>query len=135
MKIDRPTVVIACILIALMMMPFIYLWDSNTNRGFTFGYYGQFNTVSNAISKFKGIAIVWAWHNTDVTLEEFGFDAKTPDGRLLKIYFGERDAIRTMGGSKLEAALAKRIEEVMATQTNNPSELSPQELHRELEPQ
>src|SRR5688572_6052170 len=88
MSVNRPTIIVATLLAVAMMLPFLYHWDSNTNRGFTFGYYGQFNTVSNALARFKGVTIFRSWHNCDVTLEEFGFDVKTSEDRLLKIYFG-----------------------------------------------
>lgn len=104
------------------MLIFYVRWDYSKNRGFTTGYYGEFNTVSNALAKVAGITILSSWHNADVTLEEFGFDVKTSEGRTLKIYFGETTPVRKLTGDKLNTALAKEIQDALATQTNNPAQ-------------
>jgi hypothetical protein len=93
----------------VVMLIFFYRWDSGKNRGNTWGYYGEFNTVSNSLAKIRGVTIRSSWHNADVTLEEFGFDITTPDGRELKIFFGENSPIRKLSGNELEAALAEEI--------------------------
>ena len=32
-----------------------YRWDAATNRGHTWGYWGEFNTVSNSLAKLPGV--------------------------------------------------------------------------------
>ena len=45
-----------------------YGWDSGTNHGYWFGYYGEFNRVSNSLASIPGITITQAWANCDVRL-------------------------------------------------------------------
>lgn len=113
------------ILLALLAMVgvgviliFYYRWDSGKNRGNTWGYYGEFNAVSNAIAKISGVTIRGSWHNADVTLEEFGFNLTTTDGQEFKLYFGESSRVRKLSEDKLNAALIKEIEKALAEQTN-----------------
>src|SRR6266576_1285013 len=73
--------VLAAVTTLLMASIVWYRWDSGTNHGYTFGYWGQFNTVSNSLSKLSGITILKASCNADVTLEEFGFEVLTPEGQ------------------------------------------------------
>lgn len=101
------------------MLILYYRWDSGKNRGYTTGYWGEFNTVSNALAKMNGITILSAAQNADVTLEEFGFEVKTTEGRTLKLFFGETTPIRELTGDKLNAALAKEIQAALDKQTNN----------------
>ena len=87
-----------------------YRWDSGTNHGYQFGYYGEFNRVSNALASIPGLTVTQAWHNCDVTLEEFGFTATTSSGESVRITVGERDRIRSLSGDSLVQALATEIE-------------------------
>ena len=103
----------------MLMLIFYYRWDSGRNRGHTYGYFGEFNTVSNALAKINGVTIQSSWHNADVTLEEFGFDYATADGRVRKISFGEKSPIRVLAGDKLDDALIQEIQNAVAGQTNN----------------
>jgi len=85
-----------------------YRWDSSRNCGSEFGYYGEYNRVSNALASIPGVVITQHWHNLDVTLEEFGFDltiARTP----IRLFFGEKDTIRSMSREAAMAALKQRI--------------------------
>jgi hypothetical protein len=91
-----------------------YRWDSGQNRGYTFGYYGQFNTVGNALSEIPGISVIGVGANHDITLEEFIYKVKTADGKELTLWFMERDPIRKMSGERLTKALLKRSEEELA---------------------
>ena len=86
-----------------------YRWDSGTNHGFRFGYYGDFNRVSNALASIPGITITQAWHNCDVTLEEFGFTATNRMGESFRITVGERDPIRRLSGDSLVQALQTEV--------------------------
>ena len=71
-------------------------WDSATNHGLQFGYYGDFNRVINALASIPGITVTHSWHNCDVTLEEFGFTATKGSGEPLGIAVGEHDHIRSL---------------------------------------
>jgi hypothetical protein len=95
-----------------------YGWDSGKNRGLRFGYYGEFNTVSNALARVPDVHILKSWYNDDITLEEFGFKIDQK-GRPLDIFFGESDPIRRMSGSDLEKALSELVEKESASQTTN----------------
>jgi hypothetical protein len=49
-------------------------WDEQRNRGFTWGYWGEFNTVSNSLARLPGVTAVKGWCNADfLVLEEMGF--------------------------------------------------------------
>jgi len=87
-----------------------YRWDSGTNHGFQFGYYGEFNRVSNGLASISGITITQWWHNCDVTLEEFGFTATVGSGDPIRIAVGERDRIRSLSGDALVQALKTEIQ-------------------------
>jgi len=91
-----------------------YRWDSGENHGFRFGYFGQFNTVSNTLASLPGVKIMESGYNADVTLEEFGFTVLTDRGREMKISFGERDPVRRMTGSELTSALRRRIDKELS---------------------
>ena len=88
-----------------------YQWDSSRNRGYTFGYYGEFNTVGNALAALPGITVVDSGGNKDVSFEEFHFDVRTAEGDQLRLWFGEKDPIRRMSGDKLTQALQDKIKE------------------------
>ena len=87
-----------------------YRWDSGTNHGYQFGYYGDFNRVSNALASIPGITVTQSWHNCDVTLEEFGFAATMGSGEPVRIAVGERDRIRSLSGDLLVQALKTEIQ-------------------------
>jgi len=95
-------------LVVLLGMFSLYKWDSSVNRGREFGYWGDFNRMSNALSSIPGIAIKTSWCNADVTLEEFGFDITT-HGLNGQLVFGERTPIRNMSRRRAIAALQERI--------------------------
>lgn len=101
--------------VLILLMTFIafiafYRWDSGLNRGYDFGYWGSFNSVSNAMARLPGITIVKSGRNADVTLEEFGFDITTTTGRPLPIWSAEGDPTRALSGDRLTKALMERIE-------------------------
>jgi hypothetical protein len=98
---------VSILLIAALL--YWYAWGSRQNRGLSFGYYGEFNTVSNALARLPGVSIVDSGYNADMTLEEIHFEINR-DGRRLEIELGGRDPIRKMSGAALEKALSNLIE-------------------------
>lgn len=94
------------ILVALLAW---YRWDSASNRGYQHGYFGEFNRVSNALAPIPGVMITQAWHNLDITLEEFGFGI-TVTGQPIRLSFGEADSIRNLPRDAVVDALKKRID-------------------------
>ena len=103
---------LAVVLIALVLLE---RWDEGTNRGCTWGYWGEFNTVSNCVAKLPGVTVVKAWWNADfLVLEEFGFDILT-HGKEVSLGFGEKDPTRRLSGPKLERALLEMISKESST--------------------
>lgn len=98
-------------LVFVILVAFIggYFWDSAHNRGSQFGYYGEFNRTKNALASIPEVMITKEWHNSDITLEEFGFNI-TATGQRIRLYFGETDPIRELSRDAAVAALKKRIE-------------------------
>jgi len=95
-----------------------YGWDSARNRGGEFGYYGDYNRVSNALASIPGVTITQGWHNHDVTLEEFGFGI-TVTGQAVRLAFGETDKVREMRRDAAVAVLKQRIQtELLSSSTN-----------------
>ena len=87
-----------------------YRWDSKTNHGFQFGYYGEFNRFGSALASIPGVTITQSWANLDVSLEEFGFAAITSGGVPVRIAVGERDPIRSLSGKLLVQAISAEVE-------------------------
>jgi hypothetical protein len=96
-------------ILAIVVIIFWYRWDSGTNHSLKFGYYGEFNTVSNTLARLPGVHIVNSGYNADVSLEEFGFEIEAR-GRPLKLFFSEKNPIRGMSGAELEEALSDFVE-------------------------
>src|SRR5437763_17104627 len=88
---------------------FWYRFDSARNRGYQFGYYGDYNRVSNALASIPGVTVTNTWMNNDITLEEFAFGILTGEGKSLEILIAERDPIRQLSGPPLVEALKTRI--------------------------
>jgi hypothetical protein len=91
-----------------------YRWDSSRNRGYQWGYYGEFNSISNALASIPGVTVTQAWHNLDVTLEEFGFGI-TVTGQPVRLAFGETDTIREMSRDAAVVALKAQIAAELST--------------------
>lgn len=102
--------VLAVVMIAFVAFIAWYRWDSGQNRGYTFGYYGVFNTVDRALSEIPGVTVTGSDGNEDITFEEFVFNIKTADGKQISLWFGEQDPIRKMSGEQLTKALINKIE-------------------------
>ena len=91
-------------------------WDAAKNRGHTWGYWGEFNTVSNALNTIPGVTILTPWCHTDVSLEEFGFNILV-HGRQVELAFSETNPTRSLSGRKLRNALSELIEKKSSSQT------------------
>jgi len=87
-----------------------YCWDSDTNHGYPFGYYGEFNRVSKALASLPGITVTDSWARCDVTLEEFGFTATKASGEPVNIVVGMHDRTRSLSGDALIQALKTEIQ-------------------------
>jgi hypothetical protein len=110
--------VVAAITLAILGFLVWYAWDSRKNHGFTFGYYGQFNTMSNALASLPGVRITSATYNGDITLEGIFFEIDR-GGRHLNIVIAEQDPVRRLSGAKLEKALSELVEKESAAQAVN----------------
>lgn len=102
---------LAAVVIVVGSIGFIqwYRWDSGSNHGYEFGYFGAFNRVSNALVSLGGVTITNSWANCDVSMEEFGFTLTNKVGASLEIAVGEQDSIRSLSGQKLADAMRERI--------------------------
>jgi hypothetical protein len=89
-----------------------------TNTGKELGYYGDFNRASNALVSIPGIKITNSWLNSDITLEEFGFDVLTGNGQAVRISFSEQDPRRKFSRAHLAEALAAEIKQKAEPATN-----------------
>jgi hypothetical protein len=100
--------------IVLLFIGFVvwYRWDSKTNHGYKWGYWSQFNTVSNALANLSGVTILKAGANADVTMEEFGFEVLNSDGRQLHVWFSETDPVRKLSGKALTSALQDKLKKL-----------------------
>ena len=88
-----------------------YRWDIAKNRGYEFGYYGVFNRIVHCLESIPDVSgITTTAMNIDISLEEFGLDVILKDERTIKLFFQERDPIRSLSGQKLRAALERLLE-------------------------
>lgn len=85
-------------------------WDSETNHGFTFGYWRPYNNIRTSLAQIPRVRIVGTGYNNNVTLREFDFDVITTNGVFLKLWFDETDPIRQMTGDQLSRELSKKID-------------------------
>ena len=111
MKHARKTILSLCVILGMAPIAFIalYHWDTAQNRDFEFGYFGDFNRVGHALTRIPGVQIRRTWANHDVTLEEFGYEIFTADGRAVSLHFEESDPLRDEKGQKLVEGLTARI--------------------------
>jgi hypothetical protein len=101
---------LACLILIMVSGPAIFFWESNQNRGFTWGYYGDFNAVSNTLTAMPGVTILSHYYLEDLTLELFKFDLRV-SGAFIELRFPSSDPIRHLRDQRLTHALRKRIEE------------------------
>ena len=97
------------LLIACLGAGTIWGFDSARNRGWEFGYWGDFNCVKEALEDLSAGRVLKDWSNQDVVLGEFGFVVKTSNGRRVDLEFGESDPIRHLRGRRLHDALRQRL--------------------------
>jgi hypothetical protein len=105
----RTIAILGAIVVMIVTAIVVYRWDSEKNRGYTWGYWGEFNTVSNSLAQLPGVNITKVGCNADVTMEEFGFNILTSEGDPVNLYFGEQDPIRKLSGKALSKALLEKI--------------------------
>ena|SRR5258705_9944536 len=101
-----------------------YRYDSAQNRGYEFGYYGDFNRVSNALLRIPNIRIAGSFANCDVTLEEFGFELLRNSDEVIRVAFGEEDPRRELNRERLLQALKKEVESAVPLWRTNLSEIA-----------
>ena len=90
----------------------VYWWDSSQNRGYEFGYYGEFNRVKHALAGIRDITVLDSWANADFgRLEEFGFDISTNNREPIRLFFQETDPTRNLSGERLARELRNNIDE------------------------
>ena len=106
---NRLTLAAIVLVIACLAAGTIWGFDSSRNRGWEFGYWGDFNRVKDALEDLSGGRVVKDWSNQDVVLEEFGFEVETARGKRIDLNFSETDPIRHMRGKKLHTALRERL--------------------------
>src|SRR5689334_9915447 len=69
------TISVCAVAGVLMALITLERWDEPKNHGLSWGYWGEFNTVSKALAQVPGVTISQSWCNADfLALEEFGFD-------------------------------------------------------------
>ncbi len=106
---------IAAILAVLGGFIAFYKWDASTNRGLSFGYYGELNTVKEAASSLPDVESVRvAAANVDIGLEEFSIEVSMNDGRSTTLSFLETDSLRAQSGVELSQGLAARLSSQLA---------------------
>lgn len=103
---------------ALVLFILLYRWDRGQNRGYSHGYWGELNRVSNALVRIPGLNIVNSGCNADMTMEEFGFDVRTAEGKNLHLWFLEDDPTRNLSGTRLSDAVTKRINKESSNQAS-----------------
>ena len=54
----RTITVLSIVVVTFIACILWYRWDSRTNHGYIWGYWGQFNAVSNSLAKLPGVTIV-----------------------------------------------------------------------------
>jgi hypothetical protein len=88
-------------------------WDGSKNRGYKFGYFGEFNRAKEALLGIPGVSVRGSYNNLDVGLEEFGFDADFR-GQRLKIDIEESDPMRLLSVAEMREELFRRHPELRA---------------------
>ena len=97
---------ITLIIVTVVGYVLFYRWDIAKNRGYEFGYYGVFNRIAHSLESIPDVSSVTTTAmNVDISLEEFGLDVILKDERTIKLFFQERDPIRSLSGQKLRTAL------------------------------
>lgn len=105
-KLILPLVLIPVLLVTLFAL---WDWDSQTNRGYSHGYWGEYNRVRSALVSIPEIRIETTFINTDISLEEFGFTVHRKNLPSVELAFGEQDILRSATGKALLDGLSLRI--------------------------
>ena len=108
---------------ALCMFCVWYRWGALRNRGSEFGYYGEYNSVSNALASIPDVVVTHGWYNADVSLEEFGFEL-TQQGHRMRLWFGERDPVRFMPRKDAVVALRRLFDQKFQSDAYPPPKTS-----------
>lgn len=98
-------------LLAITLWILTYQLDSHNNFKLHWGYYGDYNRVTDAITSIPGALILDSWANGDITLEEFAVTVRTPAGDTIEMFFEEDDQVRHWHGSRLVEALKRRMDQ------------------------
>lgn len=106
---NRLTLAMIAVVIAFLGAGTIWGFDSSCNRGWDFGYWGDFNRVKEALEDLSGGRVVKDWSNPDIVLEEFGFEVETTPDKRIDLNFSESDPIRHLRGKRLHDALRHRL--------------------------
>ena len=106
-------IALACVLWLAIFAGWLQCYSGH-NFGLTFGYYGEFNTVGNAIREIPGVTVIGGGGNEDITFEEFCYVITTSQGKEIRLEFGEQDPVRRMSGAKLTDALLAKIEKELS---------------------
>ncbi len=99
----------SCLVLALVVSVGIYIVDGSKNRGFHFGYYGQYNRIIDAIERLPEYELIKAHANLDGVLEEIWLDIKTKDGETIKMFIGQNEEYRKLKGEALADELRMGI--------------------------
>ena len=123
---------LALLLLLVLSGPAFYLWEANRNRGFTWGYYGDFNTLSNALAGLPKVTISNSYHLEEIHgLELVTFDLIVA-GQSTHLRFPQDDPIRELRATALTNALIQRIAEQKSNLSNlNRPRFGVIELYRE----
>lgn len=111
---NRLAIGIGILLLVVAFGPAIYLWDANRNRGFTWGYYAEFNTISNSLAQIPGVTITDTYLLDDFQLELFTFDLVF-NGKPIHLRFPQDDPARILTNEGLLSALTTRLIEEQKT--------------------
>ena len=102
---------ITLVIVTVVGYVLFYRWDIAKNRGYEFGYYGVFNRIAHSLESIPDVSgVTTTAMNIDISLEEFGLDVILKDERTIKLFFQERDPIRSLSGQKLRTALEGLLE-------------------------
>lgn len=95
----------------------IYNWDADKNRGFYFGYYGQFNQTQDAIKGMPGVTIIDSWQHRDISLEDFGFTIRTKTKKATINFYENSPQIKIRNKEEIQQFVLKELGSNMKIQS------------------
>ena len=104
-------------LVPALLIGFL-VYDGRENRGFTFGYYGDYNAITNALGQMTEISEMETFCHEDLFLEEIWFTVQLIDGTEKDIFIGQNESIRNLRHEELTLALRERINTTKAKPKN-----------------